>query len=1601
MELTYETLKKIGNPSLYLCNPNQDELQPIIPETANVTLRLNDISELTLTVNKYISSNNVHQRVEQPCFNLLESKRLIKVDHIGWFEITNVSDNENEGGAIKTITAHSHQSIFRNKGFYVEDRVYKFYNVEDPYDENYNASNISATPSVCGQLAKQLGIKLDLNENEIFPTKDYSDWTLIYIDNDLRFNQDKIYRTLKSETTNGYDFMVNTVEKAFEVLFLFDILTHTIKVKYIKSITEPTDIYLSYDNLIQSIETVENADNIVTVLNCNGGNDLNISTVNPMGTNYIVNFDYYKNTQWMSQELIDVLDQWKEIYDSKVEEFTNLVLELQESYKKITDLDAKITYEELKIKDLSDGRDLYITESPAKLETFIVGEKSSYTSSPFQSNALTGNETYTCYSKAYKYENDKFVTQGVSSKNTLSQCFDSGYKFFVDIDTSSYCKLIKDDEGNLGIERYGVFTKDTAELCVLNENSQAIITCENVSIGETSLYGASKYASESFAKNSNKIFTCYKKPYIAGCDLSNATEYMSGTLDECGNNEYYYFQDPAIMGDYMPIEYLESFGAQYINTNHYVTSNSKIIMDVEILNTDVIMATSVGSIDDQLSLEAYWVAESDYVYCMSGLHNAFYGNAAGGVILHKNKRYTNTIYNGGVSWLDPYDEDFYRGGQRPKANTGLASTVPIFLFAKNMNGTADRFFTGRIYYCKIYENDILVKDFIPAIRMSDNTLGMYDRISGEFCVNQGTGNFTSDVTTASDALGTYCKINMSAEIDAELTGAAYYASGFTRYTTIDNASTWINKHDNYLLSLTNFKQTEQNKINTISKQMQEISEVCNVQKYVKSKDASGNLYKELECYWIEGDYSNDTFALTDDMALAQSIDLSLQLKEVGEQQIKRVSQPTFTFNINSLDFLKIKEFQKFAEQLELGKTICVEKSENLLYQPAITEITFNLFNADEFSMTFSNSAKLNGNEFTFADLVAESSSVSKSVSSNWQDLLSYSKEKENLNSIITDPLNRALRAGMGGAINQEFIIDNTGILGRKYSDNDHTSFLNEQIRIINNTILFTDDNWNSVKTALGKIYYTNEGEEKSAYGLVAETIIGNLIMGDALKVKNNDSTILIDQDGISIKDKTNKILFNANTSGDVNIIGCVNALSGYIGTEKDGFLIDSNSISHSLDDEDKRVFISTGSFGTYKVHNSSSQTGWMLIAGSNFGVTNQGELFASRGSIAGMHMEVNSTTNSGVTVDTNKLYSDRFTLGTMIFSDNTSDYSYIKCWDASHNEDNPNTRLDVNGVWGKGGYFDELSATTLDVASTINTQKVAFGELRIADNAIRYGANDSTVSGLFFGGKYNGGSAYTTYTAELTLFAGGGMLSNPCFRVQLYGSSGGVIAAVEDITLTVYYCGIGGDQKSVKVYIPKGADSATADGDTVFWGLDYYSFSSSSTNARILMFSQGSSSGGDYIGVVGHLAPYYTNTYTLGTSLSHWQSGYISTVHAVTVNQSSDRRIKHDISPVDDKLSHFFDLLQPSIFKFNDDVEVSDKTHIGLIAQDVGDALESSGLKKELYSVFNSEVDADGNEKLSLHYTEFISLNIYEIQKLKKRVAELESKLQKYEMQEG
>lgn len=51
----------------------------------------------------------------------------------------------------------------------------------------------------------------------------------------------------------------------------------------------------------------------------------------------------------------------------------------------------------------------------------------------------------------------------------------------------------------------------------------------------------------------------------------------------------------------------------------------------------------------------------------------------------------------------------------------------------------------KLYNFKIYHNNNLIRDFIPCMRKSDNEVGLYDSVNGQFYTNQGTGKFNYEI----------------------------------------------------------------------------------------------------------------------------------------------------------------------------------------------------------------------------------------------------------------------------------------------------------------------------------------------------------------------------------------------------------------------------------------------------------------------------------------------------------------------------------------------------------------------------------------------------------------------------------------------------------------------------------------------------------------------------------------------------------------------------------------------------------------------------------------------------------------------------------------
>ena len=86
---------------------------------------------------------------------------------------------------------------------------------------------------------------------------------------------------------------------------------------------------------------------------------------------------------------------------------------------------------------------------------------------------------------------------------------------------------------------------------------------------------------------------------------------------------------------------------------------------------------------------------------------------------------------------------------------------------------------------------------------------------------------------------------------------------------------------------------------------------------------------------------------------------------------------------------------------------------------------------------------------------------------------------------------------------EEVLIDGSGYTGKKRLSNG--TFDPRQVKLTGRTLVFTDDAWESCKVALGELIF---GDGTSAYGINAETIIGDMFIGHNVRILDKDGNDL-------------------------------------------------------------------------------------------------------------------------------------------------------------------------------------------------------------------------------------------------------------------------------------------------------------------------------------------------------------------------------------------------------------------------------------------------------------------------------------------------------------
>lgn len=353
-----------------------------------------------------------------------------------------------------------------------------------------------------------------------------------------------------------------------------------------------------------------------------------------------------------------------------------------------------------------------------------------------------------------------------------------------------------------------------------------------------------------------------------------------------------------------------------------------------------------------------------------------------------------------------------------------------------------------------------------------------------------------------------CRNNIVAENSTDLVGSyneAIAEAGGEQITIQDSVEATLAEIDNLIAGCESAKEnnqaalaTKQAELDGVKAQVDAVRERLAVTSYFTEEE-----YTELCHYIFEGSYKDDYVVITDIMSYDDKFAQMKILYDRAVSQLQRASQPTQEFSVDVENFIFIKEFEEWSEQLETGCLINVELDVNDIAALFLSNMTIN-YDDHTLKMTFGNRFNKFDPKSLYDDVLGK---ITKSANTlNYIKEILYPIKSGEFNS-MKEALQTSRNLTMGQALastGEEVVIDGSGYTGRKLLENG--VYDPRQVKLTGKSLVFTDDAWESCRVAIGELLF---GDNDSAYGINAEIIIGDIILGNNLRILDNSGNDLL------------------------------------------------------------------------------------------------------------------------------------------------------------------------------------------------------------------------------------------------------------------------------------------------------------------------------------------------------------------------------------------------------------------------------------------------------------------------------------------------------------
>lgn len=187
-------------------------------------------------------------------------------------------------------------------------------------------------------------------------------------------------------------------------------------------------------------------------------------------------------------------------------------------------------------------------------------------------------------------------------------------------------------------------------------------------------------------------------------------------------------EEPILPSGYQEVDYIESSGTQYIDTGMKLNQDSGV--ELKVSNITYGSTKLFGSRSSATS------------------NNYSILTTASGMVLDFQNYNNNRLSASGLVdpiYLSMNNQKLEANSSSKNIGTYTNFTTPGNAYIFNGAGSFPAGYTNakaRLYYCRLYDNGTLVRNFIPCYRKSDNVVGLYDIVNNQFYTNAGTGTFT-------------------------------------------------------------------------------------------------------------------------------------------------------------------------------------------------------------------------------------------------------------------------------------------------------------------------------------------------------------------------------------------------------------------------------------------------------------------------------------------------------------------------------------------------------------------------------------------------------------------------------------------------------------------------------------------------------------------------------------------------------------------------------------------------------------------------------------------------------------------------------------------